>query len=248
MNIVIIEDELEHYEHLVMLLREFLPEVKILAWAKSVAEAKVVLLKNKPDLVLSDVELPDGESFDVFAALPSLEFPIIFTTAFDKFAVKAFKFCAVDFLLKPVAPDELVMAIEKAKKSIENKSIMSQFEELKKALSNKIPIDRITVPTQQGMDVVKISNIVRCEADGSYTKFVTKENEVFVACKNIREYEDILEEFDFFRIHKSHLVCLNYVRKFNKSTGASLVLENGEEITVARRKKDELLKKLTNSI
>jgi len=241
MKVLLVEDEIDARKALAHLLNFLFPDLQIVGKTGSAKIAKTLILKFKPDLVFLDVRLEDGTGFDVLNHCSSVDFHVIFTTAFSDFALNAIKYNAVDYLLKPINPDELKMAVEKVKK-IKEKEI--ELEKLKTVIE-KNKETRITVKTAEQTFVLPINDIIRLEADGSYTTLVTTTNRI-IASKNIKYFQNILPEETFLRPHQSHLVNKNFIEKVNKS--GSLLLLNNEEIPVSYRKKSIIRKILKNKI
>ncbi len=248
MKVLIVEDEIDARKALVHLLNFLFPDLQIVGETGSARVAKALILKLKPNLVFLDVRLEDGSGFDVLNHCSSVDFHVIFTTAFSDFALNAIKYNAVDYLLKPINPDELKTAVEKVKKIVENvkkiKEKEIELEKLKTVIKKNKEL-RITVTTAEQTFVLPISDIIRLEADGSYTTLVTTTNRI-IASKNIKYFQNILPEETFLRPHQSHLINKNFIEKVNKN--GSLLLSNKEEIPVSYRKKSIIRKILRNRI
>ena len=177
--------------------------------------------------------MTDGTGFKLLESFEDIQFSIIFVTAYSDYAVKAFKISAVDYLLKPINPKELMEAIDKYQKEIGLKGIHNKLEVL---LGNQSTVKKIAFPTSDGIELVKIDEIMHCEADDNYTSIYLNSQRKIMVSKTIKEYDMMLSEFDFFRIHQSHLVNLNYISKFNKNDGGYVVLENGKKTTSLKTK------------
>lgn len=202
-------------------------------------EALKKIKELQPDLLFLDVQLPDGSGFDILELLPNLNFNIIFVSAYDKYAINAFKFSAIDYLLKPVEPDLLVRAIEKSKKEDQLKSMEGKLNVL---LSNKNNVEKIALPSSNGLELIKLNDIIYCQADSNYTIFHLIGGEKILVSRSLKEYDDILSQQGFFRIHQSYLIKLSYVKKYVKGEGGTVILENGKELDVSRRRKEGFLK------
>ncbi len=248
---VIVDDEKRSRTFLKGHLGTFCPEVNIAGEAESVSSAVKVIQEINPDLIFLDIKMPDGTGFDVIERLrkedknDTLKFKIIFTTAFDQYAIKAIKFSALDYLLKPIDPEELVAALKKIKIEPAKKSINENIDVLMnnvKSLndSNK----KIALNTSNKTYIYKIDEIIRCESSGSYTIFYIKNSEPVLISKSLGETEDLLKDHQFERIHKSHLINLNYLRTFIKSEGGFVEMENGDKIPVSNRKREYLIQLL----
>ncbi len=248
---VIVDDEKRSRSFLKGHINTFCPDVEIVGEAESVSTAVKVIQDFNPELVFLDIKMPDGTGFDVIERLrkedktESLKFKIIFTTAFDQYAIKAIKFSALDYLLKPVDPEELMAALKKNKGGGPQKSINDNIDVLisnVKSLSGSNK--KIALNTSNKTYICKIDEIMRCESSGSYTLFYIKNMEPILISKSLGETEDLLKEHQFERIHKSHLINLNYLRTFIKSDGGFVEMENGDKIPVSNRKREYLIQLL----
>jgi two-component system LytT family response regulator len=251
---VVVDDEKRSRNFLKGHLNAFCPEVKIVGEAESVSSAVKVIQECNPELIFLDIKMPDGTGFDVIEQLRkedktgSLKFKIIFTTAFDQYAIKAIKFSALDYLLKPIDPEELVAALRKNKTEQPQKSVNENIDVLinnVKSLSDSNK--KIALNTSNKTYIYKIDEIIRCESSGNYTVFYIKNAEPILISKSLGETEDLLKEHQFERIHKSHLINLNYLRTFIKTDGGFVEMENGDKIPVSNRKREyltQLLKSL----
>lgn len=241
---VIIDDEPKNVKVLKGMLEEFCPEVEVVGEAANVPDGRQLILTKDPELVFLDIEMPYGNGFDLLDSINNVQFEVIFITAFDKYVLRAFKYSALDYLLKPVSIDDLQIAvhnaIERNKKTSINYQIGVLMENLRKP---QLELQKIAIPSQSGFDFIYVSEIIRCEAEGAYTLIFLTEKRKKVVSKSIKEYENLLPEDLFFRIHHSHLVNLNYVKRYNKGRGGFIELEDGTELEVAARKKDEFLHK-----
>jgi two-component system, LytTR family, response regulator len=243
---IIIDDEEGSRETLNNLVSDFLPDVEVVALAYSVETGKEAIKKFKPDLVFLDIQMQNETGFDLLETFREINFEIIFTTAYDHFAVKAFKFSALDYLLKPIDIEELKTAVEKAKKkrSYSNSSLqLNALLHNQKSLNNNFK--KIALPTLEGLEFIQINNIIRFEADGAYTMIFLVTGEKMVVSKIIKEFEDMLSENHFFRPHQSHLINLHHMKKYVKGDGGYAVMSDNSNIPIARRKKDEFLKALS---
>jgi two-component system LytT family response regulator len=246
---LIIDDESRARETISGMLRLYCPIINEITEADNIIEAQELLIKNEPDIVFLDVQMPGGGGFELLQQLKTINFKLVFITAYQEHAIKAFKFSAVDYLLKPLNPDELIDAVERARTGIENENISLRLDTLVKNMSIKEPEQKkIVIKTSESLHIIKVSDIIRCEADRNYTKFhlIDKKN-VFVST-TIKEYEELLDKQGFFRVHQSHLINLSYISSFDKKDGGTLVMKDGSLVPVAVRKKEALLKMLTNTI
>jgi two-component system LytT family response regulator len=221
------------------------PEIKIIGKAKSVVEAAKVLQKNKPDILFLDIMLGDGTGFDILEIFPELKSKIIFVTASDAFAIKAFKFAAIDYILKPYSDEDLSISIEKAQSQIQpDKQQLNVLQEAVTAPGNKP--SKISLYTSEKIIVVNIEDIIRCKSDNNYTTFYFKDKSKILVSKTLKHYADMLKEVNFLRVHQSHLVNTKYIKEFIKSDGGYLILTDKSNIPVSVRKRNEVLEILNS--
>ncbi|WP_153798180.1 LytR/AlgR family response regulator transcription factor [Foetidibacter luteolus] len=239
---LIIDDEPKNIRVLKNLVEQFCPQVKICGEAEN-AETAIRLIKElHPGLVFLDIEMPYGNAFDMLDKLMPVDFEIIFITAFDEYTLKAFKYSALDYLLKPVNIEELKEAVEKAEKRIQHKDTNQQLNNLLYNLKkNNTTLQKIALPFKESLLFVPVNNITRCEASSGYCNVFTSDGQKFLGTKTIKEYEEMLPPDVFFRIHNSHLINLTYVRKYLKGRGGLVEMEDGVMIEVASRRKEEFL-------
>ena len=244
MRALIIDNDSNIRSGLHELLQVFCPEVSAIHEANSVKNGINAIALYNPDIVFLDVELDDGTGFDLLSQLPTYTFQLIFITAHDKYAINAFRFSAMDFLLKPIDPSELQRSVVKAIKNIKNDP-GKQLAFLLEQMNNKQELPKkIILKDIHKTYYVKIEEILYCEADGIYTKFVLINQQPILVSKNLKEYEGLLEPLGFVRTHHSFLVNPDKIRMFDKSEGGMLILEEGTNIPVSQRKKDAVLKLL----
>lgn len=244
-NSMIIDDEKPQQELLAEMLHDHFPEIVVTDICSSVDEGIQTIKKTNPHLVFLDVLMPPKTGFDLLHELGEINFEIIFTTSYADFAIKAFKVSAVDFLLKPFGVNDLKPAIKKFEQRFHEKRTVNNIDILLQNLRSKISNKtKIALPSQKGFVFVEVLNIVRCEADNSYTTFFFTDNASLVVSKSIKDCEDILSDFNFFRVHLSHLINLNYVKEYMKGDGGQAKMTDGSIIDVSRRKKEEFLKAL----
>lgn len=240
---MIVDDEEGARESLSNILEKYVDGVKIVAKADSIAMAMEKIKKYEPELVFLDIEMPFGSGFELLERMKPINFDIIFVTAYDHYALKAIKFSALDYLLKPVDMDELKKAIAKHhKRSPENtaESYQNLIDNEKLEGDNK----KLAIPDSSGIIFVKIRDIIRCESDGNYTKIYLNTGKKILASKTLGEYESMLEGDGFYRIHRSHLINLSHLKKYNKGDHSFVVLSDGTECDVSRRKKSGFLEAL----
>lgn len=237
---LIIDDEPDARTLIITLLKKYFPQILILGEATSKMEAieKIGLLK--PDFVFLDIHLGDGSGFDILDNFKYNYFKVIFTTAYDSFAIKAFRYNALDYLLKPISIEEFKSAVNKIISTDDQSVFISKMGSLMDQITTK-NINRITINTQDGLTIVKLNDIIRIEADGNYSTIFLSSKEKILASKSLKEFEELLPESGFCRTHQSHIVGLNFVKKMIKDDGGYLLMENGEKVIISRRKKDEVL-------
>lgn len=242
---VIVEDEKHSRETLKNLLSEFCTGVTVAGMAGSVDEACTVIPQTEPDLVFLDIELQTGTGFDVLNNLQELHFDVVFTTAFEHYAIKAIKFSSVDYLLKPIDISELQQAVEKAK---EQKGAALQSEKLKALLENingRPEGDRkICLATQESMEFINVLDILYCEASGSYTQFYLKSGLSLLVSKNLKEYENMLADHGFLRVHNSFLINLREVKSLVKSEGGYILMNNDSQISISPKKRELFIERM----
>jgi two-component system, LytTR family, response regulator len=243
MTAIIVEDMLQAREVLESELGSHCPEIKIIGTADSVVNAAKLLRQVKPDIIFLDILLGDGTGFDLLEIFPDINSRIIFITASEEYAIRAFKFSAIDYLLKPVEPQQLKEAVLRAEKQIASQQ--ESLELLKETIRKPDALpDKLSLHTQEKILVVTISDIIRCEADGNNTWFFLKTGEKILVTRTLKQFDLLLEKHKFLRVHQSHLVNLDYLQEFIKKDGGYLRLKNGDNIPVALRKKQEVMEML----
>ena len=247
---LIIEDEKNSQELLKALIEEFTSGVTVAGIAGSVAEGLASIEALRPDLVFLDIELPDGDGFQVLENTEKVDFDIIFTTAFDRYAMRAFKFSATDYLLKPIDIEELQSAVARVVEKRQDKPAQENQKDRIEALLQNIramqqPLRRIVLPTSSGFTVVNPDNIIRCESDRNYTFIFLTDGRRILVSRTIKEYDEMLADFNFFRIHQSHLINLNFLKNYIRGRGGQVELTDGTVVEVSARKKSEFLRRLS---
>jgi two-component system LytT family response regulator len=241
MTAVIVDDEKHCREVLEHLLQKYCSDVKLLASCNGGAEALEVLKAKSPDILFLDIEMPDMNGFQLLEKFTNPDFAIVFTTAYNEYALKAIKQSALDYLLKPVDKDELKIAVQKAK---ENKAAKTSagIENLFDLLNMKKKEKRFAVPTQEGLIMVNAADIIYCESDSAYCKiyFVSKPYPL-VLSKTLKEIEEVLTDNDFFRIHHSYLINMQYFQKYIRGEGGEVVMSNSQHLPVSRTRKQDFL-------
>lgn len=242
MNCIIIEDERYSFELLHDILREYCPMVQIKGHADSIDTSLPLLQQGNIDLVFMDIQLKDGISFEILNKIGKWNFAIVFTTAFDHYALDAFKVEAVDYLLKPYSPSHVIKAVQKVKQK-SNEMPSAKLKILIDSIMNTSPQnDRIALSTSDGITLVDKGNIIYCQADGSYCRVITQDQGVILVSKTLGHIESSIDHADFKRVHASYLVNIKYILKYLKSDGGSLVMKNNAQIPVSRSKKNDIMR------
>ena len=244
-KIVIIDDENRTRELISKMIDSFGFEVVTIPEGENVQSGIEAIEKHQPDIVFLDIQMPDGTGFDVIRSVENKNFEVIFITAHEEFAIKAIKFSALDYLLKPIDSSELKSALEKALDTIDQKKESSQFE----ALQNNIQPNekrRLVLKTQESVHVVELDQIIRCEADRNYTSFFLKDSKKILVSKTLKEYETLLSAHNFLRVQQSHLVNIEYVDRYDKKNGGAVVMKDGSEVPLSPAKRELFFKRLEN--
>jgi two-component system LytT family response regulator len=240
---VLVEDNALALEMLTNDISKHHKEITIVGTAKSVVEAAKLLRTNKPDILFLDIMLGDGTGFDLLEIFPDLNFKIIFVTASDAHAIKAFKFAAIDYILKPYSNEDLANSIKKAKAQMQPSK--AQLSVLQGTIrSPNAILQKISLHTSEKIIVVELSEIIRCKSDSNYTTFYLQNKQKVLVSKTLKYYADILKEYQFLRVHQSHLINTKYIKEFIKSDGGYLVLKDNCNIPVSVRKRNEVIEAL----
>ncbi len=245
---IIVDDEQHCIDRLRgFLLTDYSNSVVLGGEATFVADGYKLINELKPDLIFLDVQIHDKTGFDLLREIGKADFEVIFTTAYDKFAVQAFKFSALDYLLKPIDRDDLKLAMDKFNESKKQ----SNDKRLEVLLHNTQPqknlSGRIIVPTSSGFEIFDAKDIIRCESSSNYTTIYLENKQKLMVAKTLKEFEEMLVDHNFYRVHNSHLVNLDYIKSYNRGKGGSIVLIDGMELEVSTRRKEDFLKRLSNS-
>lgn len=243
MTAVIIDDVAEARNTLAADLASYCPELEIIGEADGVVKGAKLIREKKPQIVFLDIQMPDGSGFDLLEIFGEINFGVIFTTASDAYAIQAFRFSAIDYLLKPIDPDDLLTAVEKARKSLG-----SQQERLDLLLDNvkeKKPMNRLALNTLEKIHVVHLSEIIRCESSTNYTIFYFKGGRQLLVTKTLKEFDGMLSDSGFMRVHQSHLVNTEYIREFVKIDGGYIVMADDSNVPVSSRKKSQVMQQIS---
>ena len=234
---LIIDDEKNGRENLAGLVRQYCPQLKIVAEAATVAEAIEKINEFQPRLIFLDIEMPGGNGFKLLEHFKTFPFEVIFVTAYDNYAIKAIRFSASDYILKPINLNELIEAVEKVsqriRQQIENERIRQLYQN---SLHPSNP--KIGLPTGERIEFVEVKTIVRCQGESNYTHLYFTAKKPLLVAKSLVEFEELLADHGFIRVHKSHLVNLNHVTSISKNDGGILTMSNGDSVLISRRRKD----------
>lgn len=235
-KVIVVDDEMFGREQIKLLITKYFPQITLVAEAANSAEALKQIYFHKPDLIFLDVEMPDSNGFDLLEKIQEHDFEIIFVTAFDQYAIKAIKFSALDYLLKPLNKEEFKSAVQKfldrQKSEYDRKSVINNF--IRNIKSEEDKLFRLAVNTSNKTYFLLPDEIIRCEADGNYTKITCGNKEVILSSKTLKEFDDLLNSYNFIRVHRAHLVNIKYIRSFENEN--KLVLSDNSAIEVSRRK------------
>ena len=239
---ILIDDELSSLQNLQQKLAEFCPDVQVAAATQKPEDAILLIQQHKPDVIFLDIEMPRMNGFRMLDKLEELDFEIIFTTAYNHYAVDAIRISAFDYLMKPIAIADLQAAVQRLLSS-RQKQTKEKIEILKSSLQDKkSQEDKIAIPTSDGIEFIPIKNILHIESSSNYSKIYFAEGKNLLVTKLLKDFEDMLLPYHFYRIHHSHLINLNYIQKYIKTDGGQVMMQDGTLIDVARRKKEEFLK------
>lgn len=243
MKAIIIDDEKNARDVLKYILKKNFPEIRVCETCASADEGIAAIHQYTPDIVFLDIEMPKKSGFDMLQELGQANFDVVFTTAYDKYAIKAFKFSAIDYLLKPVSQSDLKQTIERILKSKGSRNLSPAHIELllENIRQKSTPVKRLALYTTDGVRFINPEKLVRCESSSNYTTFFFDNGEKILSSKTLKDVEEIFSPFSFYRVHNSHLINLRCVEKYNKEDGGVIVMSDGTEIILARSRKDEFL-------
>ncbi len=244
-KVLIIDDENRTRSLIAKMIESFGLDVEVIPEGENVQSGIQAIEKHHPDIVFLDIQMPDGTGFDVIRSVENKNFEVIFITAHEEFAIKAIKFSALDYLLKPVDAAELRTALEKALQVVENAGDHTQFEALNSNIQ-KSEKRRLVLKTQESVHVVDLDEIIRCEADRNYTSFFLRDNKKILVSKTLKEYETLLSGHNFLRVQQSHLININFVDRYDKKNGGAVVMKDGSEVPLSPAKRDVFFKRLEN--
>lgn len=248
MKTLIIDDEPSARLTLRTFLNQYCPELAIAGEASSVESGKEKISTIQPDLIFLDIAMQDGTGFDLLRQVSHDAFQVVFTTAFDEYAIKAFEYNAIDYLLKPLHPNQLVRVVQKAKNKLNQQGLVQRLSQLLQQINTPQAVRKIALATQEGSVVIALEEICHLQSDGSYTTVYYGNCEKVVVSKLIKDFERLLPQPPFFRTHQSHIVNIHCIRKILKEDGGMVLLKSGEKIPISRRKKDALQQQMAKEI
>ena len=235
---ILIEDEQDSRDILRAYLNKYCPSVEIIAECANIQEGEAAILKQAPDLVFLDIEMPFGNAFDLLERIKNPNFEIIFVTAYSNYAIQAFNMSAAHYLLKPVDIDELIQAVERVKTRLTKAQSFQHTRILLDNLSSfNNPNQKVVLPLLDGFKVARLDTVLYCEADTNFTRFHFTDGSKELICRNLKHYADILEKNGFCRVHRSYLINLDYVKQYIKGKGGMVILENNQQIQVSNNRK-----------
>lgn len=241
MTAIVVDDEKHCRDVLALLLQKHFPQLHVAAFCHDGPSGIEAIELHKPDLVLLDIEMPGMSGLDMLKACSYKDFAVIFTTAYNEYAITAIRHNALDYILKPIDKDELVSAIIKAEQQKKHESIISPVENLVAYLNAQKNAGRIALPTLEGLQILQSEEIYYCESEGGYTRFYLTNGKISLISKTLKEVGEVLEKKNFCRIHHSYLINLQYVQKYIRGDGGEVIMANGKNIPVSRNKKQEFL-------
>jgi len=245
MRVLIIDDEDRARKSIAGILKLSNNNVQLVAEADGVKSGIEAIKEHNPDLVLLDINMSDGTGFDLLKKIENITFKVIFITAYEEFAIKAFEFSAIDYILKPVDPAKLIDALYRANQLIEQENINLKLNALFANLEGSATeCKKLILKTAESIYLVNTSDVIRCESDSGYTNFFLIDGKKILVSRNLKDYEDMLNGLGFYRLHQSHLINIKYIDHYSKTEGGAVIMKDNSAIPVARRKKDNFLKLL----
>ncbi len=242
---IIVEDEINARKALENMLLFYCPEVEVAGYAATIEEGVELINRVSPDLLLLDIQIKDGTSFDILKKIKKKNLKIIFITAHDQYALKAIKLSAMDYLLKPVSPSELKKAVDKVIKALDDEEHLKlQIETTIENFGHVNQNKKIILNTNQSVFVVEIKHLIRCESNENYTNIYVEGGKQILISKTLKDFEEMLTPYGFFRVHQSHLINLQFVESFEKKGSGKVRLSTGDKVPVSSRRKEDFLKVL----
>jgi two-component system LytT family response regulator len=241
---IIVDDELKSRNNLRDLIQEYCQQLEVIGEAASATEALKLIKQQTPDLLFLDIEMPGGSGFDLLKSINNQNFEVIFVTAFDKYGIQAVKFCAIDYILKPIDIFELSKAVEKAQSQILKKKENQRLAELVANIDRPEDDKRIALPLADKIEFIAIHQIIRLEADSNYTRIFLEGKKEVMVCKTLKEFHEILEHHNFLRTHQSHLINCRKIAAYIKTDGGYISMTDGSSVPISRQKREEVLKRI----
>jgi two-component system LytT family response regulator len=239
---ILVDDELNSLQNLQLKIQEYCPSLRIVAQTQRPEDAIGLIRQHKPDVIFLDIEMPRMSGFKMLEQMDDIDFEIIFITAYNHYAINAIRISAFDYLVKPVAIEDLQQTIARLEQ-FTVKKYRERADILKRNLANpKTQEDQMAIPTQEGLEFIQIKQIIRIESSSNYSKLVLQNGKTLLVTRQLKDFEELLEDYRFYRIHHSHLINLNYIAKYIRGEGGQITMRNGDVIDVSRRKKEVFLK------
>lgn len=240
MKVILVDDEVVANEALTLIIKDFLPDVEIVGVARSAFEARELIALHKPDLIFLDIEMPGEDGFDLLRSLTKIEFQIIFVTAYNQYAIQAFKFSAIDYLVKPVKIAELLDSVKRAR-ALTERSEISDYRMLLENIQSRKP-SKIALNTSDGREYINVDDIIQIEGDVNYSRLMLTDKRVILASKTLKIFEEMLTGHGFFRTHKSSLVNLKYVKRILSRDGLTVEMADGSQAMLSLASKEEFIR------
>ncbi|MGD1846494.1 MAG: LytR/AlgR family response regulator transcription factor [Salibacteraceae bacterium] len=244
MKVLIVDDEPDALDNLEIMLSDWTEGIEVVGRAQGVATGVKKFRETQPDIIFLDIEMPDGNGFELLAQLPTAGFHVIFVTSHDRYMLRALRLAAIDFLLKPINPVELQSAVQRAQQKLNEKDEHTKRQVLQENLNADEP-SRLVVSDKNNIYLIEISDLLYCKGEGNYTTFYLREESPVVISKTLKTYEKLLLDEHFFRVHNSYIVNLKAVKRIEKGTSDRLVMRNGDKVPIATRRKSEVIQLLT---
>ncbi len=239
---ILVDDELNSLQNLQIKIQEYCPTLKVVATTQVPEEAIKLIQQYKPDVIFLDIEMPRMSGFKMLENIPEIDFEIIFITAYNHYAINAIRISAFDYLVKPVSIEDLQRTVDRLGNFMVKKT-RERADILRKNMANpKSQEDHIAIPTNDGLEFIKILQIIRIESSSNYSKLVLQTGQQMLVTRQLKDFEELLLDYRFYRVHHSHLINLNYISKYVRGDGGQITMRNGDVIDVSRRKKEVFLK------
>lgn len=239
---ILVDDELNSLQNLQLKIQEYCPSIRIAAQTQRPEEAIELIRQHKPDVIFLDIEMPRMSGFKMLEQMDDIDFEIIFITAYNHYAINAIRISAFDYLVKPVSIEDLQLTVGRLEE-FEVKKSRERADILKRNLANpKSQEDQMAVPCNDGLEFIQIKQIIRIESSSNYSKLVLQSGKILLVTRQLKDFEELLEDYRFYRVHHSHLINLNYIAKYVRGEGGQITMRNGDIIDVSRRKKEVFLK------